>query len=54
MLAEVANVTHAARLLDKLSGTQQTSLMEAAEIAFWCDCLFDEVLDDLAKELAKV
>ena len=44
VLAEVADVKHAARLLDKLSGTPQTSLMEAAEITFWCDCLSDEAL----------
>ena len=54
MLAEVADVTLAARLLYKLSGTPQTSLVEAAEITFWCDSLSDEALDDLAKELAKV
>ena len=54
VMAEVADVTHAARLLDKLSGMQQHSLVEAAEITFWCDCLSDEALDDIAKELAKV
>ena len=54
VLAEVADVTHTARLLNKLSGTPQTSLVEAAEIMFWCDCLSEEDLDDLAKELAKV
>ena len=54
VLAEVVDFTHATRLLDKLLGTPETSLMEAAGITFRCDFLSDEALNDLAKALAKV
>ena len=54
VLAEVAEFSQAAQLLDRLSGTPQTALLEQAELSFWCDLLSDDAHDAFAKELAKV
>jgi len=54
VLAEVAEFSQAAKLLDRLSGTSQPVLLEQSELSFWCDLLSDEAHDELVKELAKV